>query len=204
MDYKNLSKFEKLAEFQTANFWRGERHFAAVYLKAVWLNDKAVMDEYERFGDRPYQFITNKRAYDRGLLFGFDGKQLDKHGWLQRPEFLEQEEIPFTVKDKPYSSNYLQIGRGKNGKWTYSVSCSTGNASSSSGLSIWGKVMDSRKDCLKEGLKEMLLHHQLAAERLKDDTCGNFNAKFSCEIVRQVKDMFDELTGRKAVQLSFF
>ena len=39
---------------------------------------------------------------------------------------------------------------------------------------------------------------------LKDDTCGNFNARLSREIVRQVKDLFDELTGRKAVQLSFF
>ena len=50
----------------------------------------------------------------------------------------------------------------------------------------------------------MLLHHQLAAERLKDDTCGNFNAKFSREIVRQARDMFDELVGKKAVQLSIF
>jgi len=46
--------------------------------------------------------------------------------------------------------------------------------------------------------------HREAVEKLKDDTCGNFNAQYSKEIVRQVKSLLDELTGRKVVQLALF
>jgi hypothetical protein len=53
-------------------------------------------------------------------------------------------------------------------------------------------------------LQEILDGHREAAERLKNDTCGNFNAQYSKGVKRQVKNLSDELTGRKAVQLELF
>jgi len=76
------------------------------------------------------------------------------------------------------------------------------------GTLLWhkcmGKVFDSRKECLKTALQEILDGHREAAERLKNDTCGNFNAQYSKEVTRQVKNLLDELTGRKAIQLELF
>jgi len=69
---------------------------------------------------------------------------------------------------------------------------------------VWGKIFDNRKECLKAALQEILEGHREAVEKLKDDTCGNFNAQYSKEIVRQVKSLLDELTGRKVVQLALF
>jgi hypothetical protein len=69
---------------------------------------------------------------------------------------------------------------------------------------MWGKVFDSRKECLKSALQEILDGHREAAEKLKDDTCGNFNAHYSKGVTRQVENLLDELTGRKAMQLELF
>lgn len=204
IDYKNLSKTEKIEVIQQMNFCRMERHDAAVYLKALWRNDKLVTDEYECFGDRPYQFFLNKRTYDKGMLFGFTDIAFDDYGWLTKQAFSERIEIKFVTQDRSVASNYISVGQGKNGKWTYAVSYSTGAAGSGYGLGVWGKVMDSKKQSLIAALQELLNGHRKSAEQMKNDTCGNFNAKFSREIVRQAKDMFDELTGRKAVQLSLF
>lgn len=204
MEYNQLSNTEKIACVREVNFCRTERHDAAVYLNALRTDNRAVIEEYESFGDRPHQFFLNKRTYDAGLRFGFTDRRYDEYGWLRNADFTEQERIEFAPKESSVAFNHLTIGKGNNGKWSYGASYSTGAAGSGYGLGVWGKVFDTRKECLKSALQEIMDGHRKYEKDLKGDTCGNFNAKLSREIVRQVKDLFDELTGRKAIQLSFF
>ena len=204
MEYRNLQVTEKIE--QVRQYWpsRDERWYMATYLKALRQNNRQLIDEYESFGDSPRQIIMNCRAYDRGQLFGFTEKHFSPYGWFLNSIFTEREEIRFIHKPGWASTNHLTIGRGENGKWTHGVSFSTGSWGHCYGLSVWGKVFDSRKECLKAALQEILDGHRDAAERLKDDTCGNFNPQYSKEVTRQVKNLLDELTGRKAIQLELF
>jgi hypothetical protein len=204
MEYRNLQIDEKIEQVWQYRPSRDERRYMATYLKALRQNNRQITNEYESFGDSPRQIIMNRRAYDKGQLFGSTEKHFSSYGWLQNSPFAEREEIRFIHKQGWASTNHLTVGRGENGKWTYGASFSTGSWGHCYGLSVWGKVFDSRKECLKAALREILDGHREAAERLKDDTCGNFNAQYSKEVTRQVKNLLDELTGRKAVQLELF
>lgn len=204
MEYRDLQLNEKIERVRQYRPYREERPYMATYLLALRRNDQQLIEEYESFGDCPRQIIMNHREYDRGMLFGFTEKQFSSYGWLQNSTFTEHEEIKFIHKQGWAATNHLTIGRGNNGKWSFGVSYSTGGWGFGSGLSVWGKIFDNRKECLKAALIKILEGHRNAAEKLKDDTCGNFNAQYSKEVVRQVKSLLDELTGRKAVQLELF
>lgn len=204
MEYRDLQISEKIERVRQYRPYREERPYMATYLKALRQENQQLINEYESFGDCPRQIIMNHREYDRGMLFGFTEKQFSSYGWLQNSTFTEREEIKFIHKQGWAATNHLTIGLGNNGKWTFGVSYSTGGWGFGSGLSVWGKIFDNRKECLKAALIEILDGHREAAEKLKNDTCGNFNAQYSKEVVRQVKSLLDELTGRKAVQLELF
>jgi hypothetical protein len=145
----------------------------------------------------------NRRAYDRGLAFGFTGRALNEHGWLEHPQFANVEHIEFIDRKGWAAHNYVTIGRGANGKWSYGANYSTGNGGGGYGLGIWGKVFDNRKECLAAALKELINRHGEQRERLKDDTCGNFNPTLSNKVVGQVTAMLNELTVAKQLTLSF-
>ena len=195
MEYKELSAYEKLKQIQEVNFCRAERHSVAVYLKALRHNDRAIIEEYESFGDSPRQLFMNQREYEKHLLFGFTKKEFDEYGWLERPDFLEQERIEFPHKDGWAVSNYITLGKGLNGKWTYGMSYSYGTGGAGYGLGVWGKLFDNRKDCLKSALSEMMTG--LNKDSSKTD-------KYTVTVLEQTKNLFDEITGRKPIQLSFF
>ena len=204
MEYRDLQISEKIERVRQYRPYREERPYMATYLKALRQENQQLINEYESFGECPRQIIMNHREYDRGMLFGFTEKHFNQYNWLQNSNFTEREEIKFIHKQGWAATNHLTIGRGNNGKWTFGVSYSTGGWGFGSGLSVWGKIFDNRKECLKAALTEILDGHREASEKLKNDTCGNFNAQYSKEVVRQVKSLLDELTGRKAVQLELF
>ena len=197
MEYKELSIYEKLERIQEVNYCRAERHEVAVYLNALRRNYRAVIEEYESFGDSPRQLIMNKRDYDKHLLFGFTKKEFNQYGWLECPRFLEREEIKFPHRDGWAVSNYITVGKGLNGKWSYGVSYSHSTGGSGYGLGVWGKIFDNRKDCLKSALNDMLTG--LEKDSSKTD-------RYALNVLKQAKALFDEITGRKPVQLelSFF
>ncbi|GHU91187.1 hypothetical protein FACS1894155_10550 [Bacteroidia bacterium] len=195
MEYKELSAYEKLKEIQEVNFCRVERHNVAVYLNALRRNDRAIIEEYESFGDTPRKLLMNKREYERHLLFGFTKKAFNQYGWLERPDFGEREEIKFPHRDGWAVSNYITLGKGLNGKWTYGVSYSHSTGGAGYGLGVWGKLFDNRKDCLTAALNEM--RAGLEKDSSKTD-------KYAIIVLKQAKNLFDEVTGRKAIQLSFF
>jgi hypothetical protein len=145
MKYKELSAYERLEQIQEVNFCRAERHEVAVYLNALRRNDRAVIEEYESFGDSPRQLIMNKRDYDKHLLFGFTKKEFNQYGWLERPDFLEHEEIQFPHRDGWAVSNHITLGKGLNGKWTYGVSYSHSTDGSGYGLEYGGKYSTTEK-----------------------------------------------------------
>ena len=192
MGYKNLSAYEKLKQIQEVNFCRVERHNVAVYLNALRRNNREIIEEYESFGDTPRQLLMNKREYERHLLFGITKKEFNEYGWLDRPDFLEREEIQFPHRDGWAVSNYITLGKGLNGKWTYGVSYSHSTGGSGYGLGVWGKLFDNRKDCLKSALNEMLTG--LEKDSSKTD-------RYALNVLKQAKALFDEITGRKPVQL---
>ncbi len=197
MEYKELSIYEKLERIQEVNYCRAERHEVAVYLNALRRNYRAVIEEYESFGDSPRQLIMNKRDYDKHLLFGFTNKEFNQYGRLECPCFLEREEIKFPHRDGWAVSNYITVGKGLNGKWSYGVSYSHSTGGSGYGLGVWGKIFDNRKDCLKSALNDMLTG--LEKDSSKTD-------RYALNVLKQAKALFDEITGRKPVQLelSFF
>jgi hypothetical protein len=175
----------------------------AAYLKALWLNDRKTIEEYESFGNDMRHILMNKREYDKGLLFGFTEKKFNEYGWLSNAEFTEKERIDFFHKKGWASFNYVIIGKGLNGKWTYGASYSTGSSGGGYGINVYGKRFDSRKACLAAALQEIMDCHRENGIRLKNDTT-NFNSQYSKIIVKQVKDLYDTVTGRKGIQLSLF
>lgn len=195
MEYKDLSAYEKLQKIQDINFCRVERHNVAVYLNALRRNDRTIIEEYESFGDSPRQLLMNKREYERHLLFGFTKKEFNEYGWLEKPKFLEQERIEFPHRDGWAICNYITLGKGLNGKWTYGMSYSYSTGGAGYGLGVWGKIFDNQKDCLTSALNEMMTG--LNRDSSKTD-------KYTLSVLKQAKNLFDEITGRKAIQLSFF
>ena len=197
MKYRELSAYEKLQKIQDINFCRAERHNVAIYLNALRRNDRAIIEEYESFGNTPRQLLMNKREYERHLVFGFIKKEFNEYGWLERPDFLEREEIQFPHRDGWAVSNHITLGKGLNGKWTYGMSYSHSTGGSGYGLNVWGRIFDNRKDCLKAAFTEMLTG--LEKDSSKTDL-------YAINVLKQAKALFDEITVRQPVQLelSFF
>lgn len=195
MGYKELSAYEKLKQIRKINFCRVERHNVAVYLNALRRSDRAIIEEYESFGDTPRQLLMNRQEYERHLLFGFTKKEFNEYGWLENPDFLEWERIEFPHRDGWAVNNYITLGKGLNGKWTYGMSYSHSTGGCGYGLNVWGKIFDNRKDCLKAALNE--LRTGLEKDSSKTD-------KYTLNVLKQAKNLFDEITGRKAIQLSLF
>ena len=174
----------------------------AVYLIALRRNDRKTIDEYESFGDDPRHIIMNRRAYDRGKLFGFTRKILNQCGWLENAEFTNVEQIEFIDRKGWAAFNYVIIGQGANGKWSYGASYSTGGSGGSYGLGIWGKIYNNRKECLTAALRELLSRHARQRERLKNDPT-NFNPTLSNTVVRQVETILQEMTVARQLTLLF-
>lgn len=167
MDYKNLSVSEKIEQVRQYRPYKEERRYMAVYLTALRRNDRKTVDEYESFGDDPRHIMMNRRAYYRGQLFGFTAKTMNKHGWLENAEFTNVERIEFIDRKGWVAFNYVTIGQGANGKWSYGASYSTGGSGGGYGLGIWGEVCNNRKECLTAALRELLSRHARQRERLK-------------------------------------
>jgi hypothetical protein len=202
MDYKKLSISEKVEQVRQYRPYKEERRYMAVYLIALRRKDRKTIDKYESFGDDPRHIIMNRRAYDRGKLFGFTRKILNQCGWLENAEFTNVEQIEFIERKGWAAFNYVTIGQGANGKWSYGASYSTGGSGGSYGLGIWGKIYNNRKECLTAALRELLSRHVRQRERLKNDPT-NFNPTLSNTVVRQVETMLQEMTVARQLTLLF-
>jgi len=96
------------------------------------------------------------------------------------------------IKGTLAGSNKLTIGRGPNGKWTYGLSVAVPLSGYASGLSVFNDPYDSRRESLRRGLEEMIAWH------IKEN-----DAK-TAPVIKEAKNMLDEIMGRKPKQLSLF
>jgi hypothetical protein len=192
-NFKELSNAEKIAEITSCNFWRRELPLAEQYLLALTNDDKEAIAEFETFGDSLCHIIRNRAEYERGLaVFGFTAININEHGWLQRPVFMDCEEIDFPLKAHVIGRNSIIIGRSRNNKWTYGLYLAASKSGCASGLSIYGDPYNARTVCLKAALEDFIAWH------IKE------NDKKTEPVIKKAKDMLDVLTGRKPVQLSLF
>lgn len=202
MDYRNLSIAEKIAQVQEYRPYGAEKKHQAAYLAALQSGDMQTVADYETFGDSPRQIIMNLNSYRQAQTFGFTGREFNEYGWLANARFTNVEHIEFFHKKDWAAHNYITIGRGANGKWSYGASYSTGGAGGGYGLGIWGKVFDNRKECLAAALRELSDRHAEQQKRHTKDDC-NFNSTLSNTIVKQVTAMLTELTVAKQLTLLF-
>jgi hypothetical protein len=202
MDYRNLSIEEKTTQVQEYRPCGAEKKHQAAYLTALLSGDTKQIAEYETFGDSPRKIIMNLNSYEQAQVFGFTGREFNEYGWLENARFTNVGHIEFFHKKDWAAHNYITIGRGANGKWSYGAGYSTGGTGGGYGLGIWGKVFDSRKECLAAALRELLDRHAEQRKRHPNDDC-NFNSTLSNTIVKQVTAMLTELTVAKQLTLLF-
>jgi hypothetical protein len=187
--YSKISKSEKFEEFKQLSLCKSERHHAAVYLKALWLNDTETLYEFERFGTSLYEIISNKRTYDKLCFSGYNNIEFDKNNQLVEPELITMETITINVKGK-YFTNYVEVCQVANKKWVIGISFNAANCGSGSGLSIWGDFFETKKDAFISGLQDMIKFHT----GIKENT--------SVTILKLAKEKLNELN--KLGQLTLF
>ena len=187
--YKQLSKFDKFSEFKDVNFCREERHHAAIYLKALWLNDVDTLNEFEKFGDRVFSFMLNKRAYDNNVSFGYTYIAFDENGWLIEPKFEPVETILFEIK-KSNCRNKIEISKTVNGKWIIGISCNANSSGFGSGLNLWGEAYETQKDAKIDGLNKMIEWHKTTNEAISNT------------VIKLATDKLNELSDIGQLQLT--
>jgi hypothetical protein len=200
--YREYTKYEKLAAIQELRLYPTERHDVAVYLNALRVGNKEITDEYERFGNHPYQIFSNRRSYQRGLLFGFTDLTFNQYGWLDNERFTDEETFEFPHRKGFAVLNYCHIAKGANGKWTFGTSFNIGTSGGCSGISVWNTPYDSRIECLTTALQKIMELHTRQGRNGHADKSEAARIE-SAVVMKQVKDLYDEVTGRKAIQLSF-
>jgi hypothetical protein len=193
MKYKELSVNDKLAAIAEYNFPRSEISHVEEYMLALVDNNQTVVEEYESFGDTPRQIIENKAHYTQAAsVYGFTEKHFDKHGWIGGFAFTDCEIMAFEVKAHVIGRNSITTGRSPNGKWTYGIDLAASKSGSGCGLSIFGDPYNSRRECLINALERLVAWHEKE------------NDQRTTPVLKEAKNMLDELTGRKPVQLSLF
>jgi hypothetical protein len=194
--YKDMSNEDKIAAIMDWNCWHGEGQVVEQYLEALRTNNRPLIAELESFGASPRHIAMNRVHYDRAVFaFGFTGKVFNEHGWLKRETFAECETLHFCpqAKIRWLGQNYIEIGRGPNGKYAYALNLAAMNTGCCSPLSVFCKPYASRHLCLSAALEEMIGWHSAGAEEKK-----------TAPVLTEIKDMLDILTGRKSVQMSLF
>jgi len=84
------------------------------------------------------------------------------------------------------------IGRSPNGKWTYGYDLAASSSGCGYGLSVFSEPHNSHHECLRHDLEKVFAWHT------------ETNDKKTAPVIKEAKDMLDEIMGRKPIQLSFF
>jgi hypothetical protein len=195
MSYKELCNEDKVAAIAECHFWRGELVLVEQYAEALKTNDRALIESFESFGDSPQRIIQNKNHFDRASsAFGFDLKSLLEHNWQEGMAFADCETFHFGcgIKGRCLGRNNITIGRGPNRKWTYGLDLAASRSGCCYGLSVFNTPHGSRHECLRHGLEEMIAWHTRGDDRK------------TAPVIKEVKAMLNEITGRKLKQLSLF
>lgn len=189
-----MTREEKLQEILEYNPCRVERNIVLRYLLAMRYNDEEQISYFESFGKNVRQIIQNVHTYERGLIFGFNGKQLNEHGWLSGM-------LPIVEEIKLDNMNKIHIGQSMNGMYAVSINWSTGCAGGGSHPSIWDEPIEDYKEAIRQGLHQ-LEQQYVKTERWSVSDSSNYNP----QIIRRLKAKLLELKQRytQPQQLSLF
>ncbi len=189
-----MTREEKLQEIIEYNPCRIERNAVLRYLLAVRRNDTEQIAYFESFGKSVRHIILNVRTYERGLIFGYIGKQFNEHGWINGM-------LPIVEDIKLDTFNTIHIGQSIDGTYAVTINWYTGTAGGGSHPSVWDEPVRDYKEAVRQGIR--LLEQQYnKAEHSSDSDRGNYNPN----IIRNLKSKLLELKRQytQPRQLSLF
>ena len=170
-----MTREEKLQEIVEYNPCRIERNAVLRYLLAIHRNDTEQIAYFESFGKSVRHIILNVRTYERGLIFGYIGKQFNEHGWINGM-------LPIIEEIKLDTFNTIHIGQSIDGTYTVTINWCTGTAGGGSHPSVWDAPVRDYKEAVRQGIR--LLEQQYnKAEHNSDSDRGNYNPN----IIRNLK-----------------
>ena len=174
-----MTREEKWQEIVEYSPCRVERSTVLRYLLALRRNDTEQIAYFESFGKSVRHIILNVRTYERGLIFGYVGKQFNK---------LD-------------TSNTIHIGQSVDGTYAVSIDWCTGTAGGGSHPSVWDEPVRDYKEAVRQGIR--LLERQYnKAECWSVSDRSNYNPK----VIRSLKEKLLELKRKytQPRQLSLF
>ena len=189
-----MTREEKLQEIVEYNPCRIERNAVLRYLLAIHRNDTEQIAYFESFGKSVRHIILNVRPYERGLIFGYIGKQFNEHGWINGM-------LPIIEEIKLDTFNTIHIGQSIDGTYTVTINWCTGTAGGGSHPSVWDAPVRDYKEAVRQGIR--LLEQQYnKAEHNSDSDRGNYNPN----IIRNLKGKLLEIKRQytQPRQLSLF
>lgn len=189
-----MTREEKLQEIVEYNPCRIERNAVLRYLLAIHRNDTEQIAYFESFGKSVRHIILNVRTYERGLIFGYIGKQFNEHGWINGM-------LPIIEEIKLDTFNTIHIGQSIDGTYTVTINWCTGTAGGGSHPSVWDAPVRDYKEAVRQGIR--LLEQQYnKAEHNSDSDRGNYNPN----IIRNLKGKLLEIKRQytQPRQLSLF
>lgn len=189
-----MTREEKLQEIVEYNPCRIERNAVLRYLLAIHRNDTEQIAYFESFGKSVRHIILNVRTYERGLIFGYIGKQFNEHGWINGM-------LPIIEEIKLDTFNTIHIGQSIDGTYTVTINWCTGTAGGGSHPSVWDAPVRDYKEAVRQGIR--LLEQQYnKAEHNSDSDRGYYNPN----IIRNLKGKLLEIKRQytQPRQLSLF
>ena len=189
-----MTREEKLQEIVEYSPCRIERNAVLRYLLAIHRNDTEQIAYFESFGKSVRHIILNVRTYERGLIFGYIGKQFNEHGWINGM-------LPIIEEIKLDTFNTIHIGQSIDGTYTVTINWCTGTAGGGSHPSVWDAPVRDYKEAVRQGIR--LLEQQYnKAEHNSDSDRGNYNPN----IIRNLKGKLLEIKRQytQPRQLSLF
>jgi hypothetical protein len=193
MNYKELSNEDKIATIAECNFWSRELAAIEQYIVVLKTNDSTAIADFEALGDHPRRIAENWHHFTRAsTVYGFTYVTFNQYGRVECEGFMDCETFYFDCRTKGVSENSLTIGRGPNGKWTLGYSLAASRTGCGSGLSVFSAPHNSRRECLRHGLEAVISWHTKE------------NDAKTAPVIKEAKDMLDEIMGRKPKQLSLF
>ena len=193
MNYRESCNEDKIAAIIECNLRGNELAAIEQYLAALETNDTALIAEFEAFGDRPHKIAQNRHQFERAsAVYGFTRATFNEYGWLEREAFMDCETFSFGSGNKAIGENSVTIGHGPNGKWTYGLHLAVPLSGVAFGLSVFHTPYNARRECLQNALAAVIAWHTKA------------NNIKTIPVIKEAKDMLDEIMGRKPKQLSLF
>ncbi|WP_289057623.1 hypothetical protein [uncultured Flavobacterium sp.] len=192
-EYKSLTNEEKLNSIKEDLISRAEYVAYSKYIVALENNDVETINFFESFGDYTRQIISNYRCYHKSLEFGFECSSYSEYGWLERPTFLEKEEIMIYVHKNGWKNqNSIEVAKGINGKWTNGIYAQTNTGGEVDGISVWGEIHDTKESAIVGACKRVINYQ----ERNNWDACN--------KVIYLANELIEKTLGRRPVQLSLF